>query len=108
MLDACITSRKLKWAVVALEADLAANPNEVKFHMDRDQVAKCAQQCNMKKRMSFIMVKADEQKAPSLPRSSRYIYTCVCSFTTSLSDMDLSSGKVGLRVYWMLHLISLS
>lgn len=29
---------------------LVANPTDVKFHMDRDQVAKCAQQCNMKKR----------------------------------------------------------
>ena len=34
MLDACITS---------------PNPADVKFLMDRDNVAKCAQQCNMKK-----------------------------------------------------------
>lgn len=37
MLDACIT---------------APNKDDVKFLMDRDQVAKCAQQCNMKKGMS--------------------------------------------------------
>jgi len=40
-------------------ADPSANPNEVKFHMDRDQVAKCAQQCNMKKRMSPVTNSAD-------------------------------------------------
>ena len=34
MLDACLTS---------------PTPSDVKFHMDRDSVAKCAQQCNMKK-----------------------------------------------------------
>jgi len=43
MLDACITS---------------PNPNDVKFLMDRDQVAKCAQQCNMKKQSAKL---AEEQ-----------------------------------------------
>lgn len=43
MLDACLTS---------------PNPNEVKFLMDRDQVAKAAQQCNMKKQSAKL---AEEQ-----------------------------------------------
>lgn len=55
MLDACISARELsrpsRTCCWILLTDTSANPNEVKFHMDRDQVAKCAQQCNMKKRM---------------------------------------------------------
>ncbi|WVQ80029.1 hypothetical protein IAT38_002130 [Cryptococcus sp. DSM 104549] len=43
MLDACLTS---------------PNPNEVKFLMDREQVAKSAQQCNMKKQSAKL---AEEQ-----------------------------------------------
>lgn len=38
-----------------------ANPNEVKFLMDRDQVAKAAQQCNMKKReLSFLTCRSQK------------------------------------------------
>ncbi|WWD19349.1 hypothetical protein CI109_103808 [Kwoniella shandongensis] len=51
MLDACLTS---------------PNPNDVKFHMDRDQVAKCAQQCNMKKQSAKL---AEEQ--------SVHLYLCM-------------------------------
>ncbi|WRT68713.1 uncharacterized protein IL334_005693 [Kwoniella shivajii] len=51
MLDACLTS---------------PNPNEVKFLMDRDQVAKCAQQCNMKKQSAKL---AEEQ--------SIHLYLCM-------------------------------
>ncbi|WWC90405.1 uncharacterized protein L201_005340 [Kwoniella dendrophila CBS 6074] len=51
MLDACLTS---------------PNPNEVKFLMDRDQVAKCAQQCNMKKQSAKL---AEEQ--------SIHLYLCL-------------------------------
>nr|ODN86223.1 hypothetical protein L203_04341 [Cryptococcus depauperatus CBS 7841] len=43
MLDTCLSS---------------PNPNEVKFLMDRDQVAKAAQQCNMKKQSAEL---AEEQ-----------------------------------------------
>lgn len=32
--------------------NVSANPNDVKFIMDRDQVAKCAQQCNVKRGVS--------------------------------------------------------
>ncbi|KAK8854520.1 hypothetical protein IAR55_003259 [Kwoniella newhampshirensis] len=51
MLDACLSS---------------PNPNDVKFHMDRDQVAKCAQQCNMKKQSAKL---AEEQ--------SVHLYLCM-------------------------------
>ncbi|WWC93281.1 hypothetical protein V866_000114 [Kwoniella sp. B9012] len=51
MLDACLTS---------------PNPNDVKFLMDRDQVAKCAQQCNMKKQSAKL---AEEQ--------SIHLYLCL-------------------------------
>ncbi|ORY21371.1 hypothetical protein BCR39DRAFT_64105 [Naematelia encephala] len=51
MLDACLAS---------------PNPNEVKFYMDRDQVAKCAQQCNMKKASAKL---AEEQ--------SVHLYLCM-------------------------------
>ncbi|OCF35764.1 hypothetical protein I316_02256 [Kwoniella heveanensis BCC8398] len=51
MLDACLTS---------------PNPNDVKFLMDRDQVAKCAQQCNMKKQSAKL---AEEQ--------SVHLYLCM-------------------------------
>ncbi|WVR09339.1 hypothetical protein IAU60_006405 [Kwoniella sp. DSM 27419] len=51
MLDACLSS---------------PNPNEVKFLMDRDQVAKCAQQCNMKKQSAKL---AEEQ--------SIHLYLCM-------------------------------
>ena len=55
MLDACITSRESDLIHQCRYSSMAANPNEVKFHMDRDQVAKCAQQCNMKKRLSSTL-----------------------------------------------------
>jgi protein SSD1 len=46
MLDACLTS---------------PNPgNDVKFHMDRDQIAKCAQHCNMKRSSARL---AEDQSA---------------------------------------------
>ncbi|KAK4687107.1 protein SSD1, partial [Tremellales sp. Uapishka_1] len=51
MLDACLTS---------------PSPNDVKFHMDRDQVAKCAQQCNMKKQSAKL---AEDQ--------SVHLYLCM-------------------------------
>ncbi|ORX38254.1 hypothetical protein BD324DRAFT_649631 [Kockovaella imperatae] len=51
MLDACLTS---------------PSPNDVKFLMDRDQVAKCAQQCNMKKQSAKL---AEEQ--------SIHLYLCI-------------------------------
>jgi len=51
MLDACLTSRESISHRVMCGVSLAASPTDVKFLMDRDQVAKCAQQCNMKKRM---------------------------------------------------------
>ncbi|CAK9781321.1 RNB-domain-containing protein [Cutaneotrichosporon oleaginosum] len=45
MLDACLSS---------------PSPNDVKFLMDRDQVAKCAQQCNMKRQSARL---AEDQSA---------------------------------------------
>jgi len=51
MLDACLNS---------------PNPLEVKFHMERDQVAKCAQQCNMKKQSAKL---AEDQ--------STHLYLCM-------------------------------
>nr|XP_018261796.1 uncharacterized protein I303_06241 [Kwoniella dejecticola CBS 10117]OBR83954.1 hypothetical protein I303_06241 [Kwoniella dejecticola CBS 10117] len=49
-----------------LDACLTTNPNDVKFLMDRDQVAKCAQQCNMKKASAKL---AEEQ--------SIHLYLCL-------------------------------
>ncbi|ODN85475.1 hypothetical protein L198_07557 [Cryptococcus wingfieldii CBS 7118] len=51
MLDACLAS---------------PNPNEVKFLMDRDQVAKAAQQCNMKRQSAKL---AEEQ--------SMHLFLCI-------------------------------
>nr|XP_019011760.1 uncharacterized protein I206_03866 [Kwoniella pini CBS 10737]OCF50541.1 hypothetical protein I206_03866 [Kwoniella pini CBS 10737] len=49
-----------------LDACLTTNQNDVKFLMDRDQVAKCAQQCNMKKASAKL---AEEQ--------SIHLYLCL-------------------------------
>ncbi|KIR41921.1 hypothetical protein I307_00409 [Cryptococcus deuterogattii 99/473] len=68
MLDACLTS---------------PNPNEVKFLMDRDQVAKAAQQCNMKKReLSFVIVAKDFsdcrlESAKLAEEQSVHLFLCI-------------------------------
>lgn len=50
MLDACITARKLSADnFTGVQLTAIANANDVKFLMDRDQVAKISQQCNIKK-----------------------------------------------------------
>ncbi|WVO21500.1 uncharacterized protein IAS62_002809 [Cryptococcus decagattii] len=63
MLDACLTS---------------PNPNEVKFLMDRDQVAKAAQQCNMKKQSAKL---AEEQ--------SVHLFLCIL-----INDLTEHDGPV--------------
>lgn len=49
MLDSVLTARKLTRARSWDGSLPVANQNDVKFLMDRDQVAKISQQCNMKK-----------------------------------------------------------
>ncbi|EIW68380.1 hypothetical protein TREMEDRAFT_32205 [Tremella mesenterica DSM 1558] len=49
-----------------LDACLTTNPTDVKFHMDRDAVAKCAQQCNMKRQNAKL---AEDQ--------SIHLYLCM-------------------------------
>lgn len=63
MLDACLSS---------------PSPNDVKFLMDRDQVAKCAQQCNMKRQSARL---AEDQSA--------HLYLCLL-----ISELSAKYGPV--------------
>lgn len=72
-----------------------ANPNEVKFLMDRDQVAKAAQQCNMKKReLSFVIVAKDLsdcglESAKLAEEQSVHLFLCIL-----INDLTEHDGPV--------------
>ena len=85
MLDACLTSREsgTRLAEWTISDDGIASPNDVKFLMDRDQVAKCAQQCNMKKRelwYPFVRRRSSlqpEESAKLAEEQSIHLYLCI-------------------------------
>lgn len=96
MLDACITSRKLPQPLSDGQSWSLANPNEVKFHMDRDQVAKCAQQCNMKKRTSTSPTKLTSRKRQA---SRRAIDSLTLVYAHSWSYWAIWAGRKGGKGY---------
>jgi protein SSD1 len=83
-------------------SDMFALGTEPKFTMDRDSVAKIAQQCNMYVSPSLrtllgMLIRhifTVKRSLPNLRRSNRPIFSYVCSLPTSLNAMGLSFAKL--------------